>query len=95
MGEQNIEPAKETLYRYIFISEYNLDFHRPKIDSCNKSEEFKVAKQRDGVKDRNGRATTKAFVGESFYADKILRMLSRYPKPKLVPCFIKKPTIYV
>ena len=42
--DDQVDPVKEWLYRNIFKTEYNLDFHCPKKDRCEKCEEFKVAK---------------------------------------------------
>ena len=37
-------PVKESYYRYMFVTEFNLDFHMPKSDRCDLCEEFKVLK---------------------------------------------------
>lgn len=34
---------KESKYRYIFVTEYNLDFHVPKSDRCDVCEEYKMS----------------------------------------------------
>ena len=63
--DDQVDPVKEWLYRNIFKTEYNLDFHRPKKDRCEKCEEFKVAKE-------NGVSTD---VMEKDYTDHILEKM--------------------
>ena len=42
--EKNMEHVKQSFYRFIFNTEFNLAFHRPKKDRCDKCEENKVKK---------------------------------------------------
>ncbi|KAJ8914063.1 hypothetical protein NQ315_017584 [Exocentrus adspersus] len=46
--EDDIPPVKESMYRYIFCTEFNIDFHKPKSDRCAVCEKVDVAK-REGV----------------------------------------------
>lgn len=39
------DPVKESFYRHIFNTNFNLDFHRPKSDRCGKCETFTVAEK--------------------------------------------------
>ena len=39
---RNIEPQKASLYRKIFVEEFNLSFHRPKNDTCAKCDKFEM-----------------------------------------------------
>ena len=45
VDSNEVDPVKESFYRYIFRTEYNIDFHQPKKDRCEKCEEYKVAKE--------------------------------------------------
>ena len=42
--EMNTEPVKYSYYSYIFNSEFNIDFHKPKCDCCDRRESYKVDK---------------------------------------------------
>jgi hypothetical protein len=37
------QPVKSSMYRKIFSTEFNLDFHHPKSDRCAKCEEYTVS----------------------------------------------------
>ncbi|CAH1107037.1 unnamed protein product [Psylliodes chrysocephalus] len=39
------KPVKESFYRYIFFTHYNLYFHVPKVDRCDVCEEVKLRKK--------------------------------------------------
>ena len=41
-SENNMEPVKQSYYRFIFKTEFNLAFHQPKKDRCDRCEEYKV-----------------------------------------------------
>lgn len=38
--ERNIQPRNASLYRKIFVEEFNLSFHKPKNDTCSKCDKF-------------------------------------------------------
>ena len=39
------EPVKQSFYRYIFTTCFNIGFHKPKTDRCNYCEEHRIKKQ--------------------------------------------------
>lgn len=41
-AEKEVEPVKEWLYRDIFNKSFNLSFHQPHSDTCNKCDNFAV-----------------------------------------------------
>lgn len=41
--EQSIAPLKQSMYRWIFNTEYNIDFLAPKSDRCDLCEEYNMA----------------------------------------------------
>ena len=45
---ENKEPVKDSYYRRIFNTEFNIDFHVPKTDRCDFCEEFNV-KKKEGI----------------------------------------------
>jgi hypothetical protein len=42
-------PVKQSYYRYLFTTEYNLDFHMPKSDRCDLCEQIKILKQNNEI----------------------------------------------
>lgn len=57
--QQGKTPQKNSLYRYIFNYEYNLDFLKPKNDRCDTCEEYKQAKKdnrTDDIMEQNYKA---------------------------------------
>lgn len=57
-------PVSESLYRFVFNHEYNLEFFKPKKDRCNKCEAFKVNYNRteEEIENFNIHTTEKEFV---------------------------------
>ncbi|KAG8319029.1 hypothetical protein J6590_100091 [Homalodisca vitripennis] len=45
--DDGLEPVKLSMYRHIFVTEYNLDFHIRKSDRCDICEEFKMAESQN------------------------------------------------
>ena len=50
MGRKSV---KETFYRHIFITEFNLGFQIPKKDRCNDCEEYKTADKNNALSNNN------------------------------------------
>lgn len=46
--ETNVTPVKSSMYRRIFCTEFNLDFHKPKSDRCGICEKYQVA-NKEGI----------------------------------------------
>lgn len=44
-SRKKISPVKLSMYRHIFVTQFNLGFHIPKSDKCDKCELYRVAKQ--------------------------------------------------
>lgn len=42
-------PVKESFYRYVFNTNFNLGFHQPKSDRCGKCEAFSVAEKENNL----------------------------------------------
>lgn len=40
--KNNVSPQKESMYRKIFVEEFNLSFHKPKNDTCGKCDKFEM-----------------------------------------------------
>ncbi|XP_056637703.1 uncharacterized protein LOC130445840 [Diorhabda sublineata] len=38
----NVSPQKESMYRKLFVEEFNLSFHKPKNDTCGKCDKFEM-----------------------------------------------------
>lgn len=49
--EQHKESVKLSMYRHIFVSEFNLDFHIRKSDRCDLCEEYKISTSQNIVTD--------------------------------------------
>lgn len=45
------DPVKETFYRYIFCTKFDIAFHVPKSDRCGACEKYKVAQEQDLLTD--------------------------------------------
>lgn len=41
-AEKMVKPEKISFYRYIFTTEFNLSFHRPNTDTCDKCDRLKI-----------------------------------------------------
>ena len=54
-SEKDIEPVKSSYYRHIFVSEFNLDFHRPKKERCDVCEAYKVKAEEGALTDEDKR----------------------------------------
>ena len=46
-NEKDLEKVKASMYRSIFVNEFNLDFHIPKKDRCDSCEEMKTVKNNE------------------------------------------------
>ena len=46
--EEKGEPVKDSYYRLIFRTEFNMDFHIPKTDQCNRCQQYMV-KMNEGI----------------------------------------------
>ena len=44
-SEEEAKKVKESYFRFIFNTQFNLSFHRPKMDRCDACEAYKVAKE--------------------------------------------------
>ena len=40
--DKNKQPVKESYYRHIFVTEFNLHFHQPLKDTCQKCDRFNI-----------------------------------------------------
>lgn len=47
--DEGVQPVKQSMYRHIFVTEYNLDFHMRKSDRCDLCEEYKTAETQNIV----------------------------------------------
>ena len=58
-SEQGITPVKRSYYRYIFCSEFNLDFHQPKKDRCDFCEAHRVKLENNTLTDTDNESKMK------------------------------------
>jgi len=40
--QKSLQPVKESYYRHVFDTEFNLSFHQPLKDTCQKCDKFKM-----------------------------------------------------
>lgn len=44
---ENLEPVKLSMYRHIFVTEFNIDFHKRKSDRCDVCEEYRMGESQN------------------------------------------------
>lgn len=79
-------PVKLSMYRHIFVSEFNIDFHTRKSDRCDLREEFRMAKSQNLVTDDLKRAF-EMHIGEKKNAMRENRKTDRKNTNVPVLCF--------
>ena len=84
--EMNTEPVKYSYYRYIFNSQFNIDFHKPKSDRCDRCEAYKVAKSQSVTISEEDEAVCAHHIAEKSFMRND-RNVDRKDKDKFVVCF--------